>query len=111
LAAKLRILLKSENRFWRISGSRNAHFLCWGELKSGFPPEVPPGFEFSRCEPLTKKVKRSSIACVTSVRSKVSNKTEHLHILAVAVLLEPCFEQAPQLGEALRQLPSGPRAA
>ena len=37
------------------------------------------------------------------------HQTKHLHILAAAVLLEPGFEQTPQLREALRQLPAGQR--
>jgi hypothetical protein len=49
LAAKSRILPKSENRFWRISRSRNADFLRWGESKSGFSPEVSLGFEIALC--------------------------------------------------------------
>jgi hypothetical protein len=32
-------------------------------------------------------------------------QSKHLHILAAAVFLETCLEQAPQLTKALRQLP------
>src|ERR1017187_9711075 len=34
-------------------------------------------------------------------------QTQHLNILAAAMLLEPGFEQTPQFGEAVRQLPTG----
>jgi hypothetical protein len=34
-------------------------------------------------------------------------QAEHLHILTAAVLVESGFEQAPQMREALRQLPAG----
>jgi hypothetical protein len=37
------------------------------------------------------------------------HQAKHLHILAAAVLLEPGFEQTPQLRKALRQLPAGER--
>ena len=35
------------------------------------------------------------------------HQPQHLHILAAAMLLEPGFEQTPQFGEAVRQLPTG----
>ena len=34
---------------------------------------------------------------------------KHLHILARSVFLQPCFEQAPQWRETLRQLPANER--
>src|SRR6266851_9862807 len=37
-------------------------------------------------------------------------QSKHLHILAAAVLLEPCFEQPSQLSETLRQLPACERS-
>jgi len=37
-------------------------------------------------------------------------QTEHLHILLTAVLLQSCFEQTRQLGEALMQMPAGERS-
>jgi hypothetical protein len=38
------------------------------------------------------------------------HQLQHLNILAAAMLLEPGFEQTPQFGEAVRQLPTGERS-
>ena len=49
------------------------------------------------------------MARVTSVEGEGLHQPQHLHVLAAAVFLQTGFQQSPQRGEALRQLPAGKR--